>query len=123
MNDALKALEALLQNAAAGPQPFPPNSRYNGLPILTHVLPDGRTVAYLSRRVVPPPERFATVETHTVVAQERLDTISARHVGDPEQWWRIADANGAIRPDELVEKEGRRLRVTLAEGIPAGSHD
>ena len=123
MNDALKTLESLLQNAAAGSQPFPPNSRYNGLPVLTHVMEDGRTVAYLSRRVVPAPERFATVQTHTVAANDRLDTIAARHLGDPEQWWQIADANGAIRPNELVETEGRRLRITLAEGIPAGSDD
>jgi hypothetical protein len=123
MNDALKTLESLLQNAAAGPQPFPPNSRYNGLPILTHVMADGRTVAYLSRRVVPQPERFATVQTHTVAARDRLDTLGARYLGDPEQWWRLADANGAIRPDELVDTDGRRLRVTLAEGIPAGGDD
>ena len=123
MNEALKTLESLLQNAAAGSQPFPPNSRYNGLPVLTHVMEDGRTVAYLPRRVVPPPERFATVQTHTVVEHDRLDNLSARYVGDPEQWWRLADANGAIRPDELTETAGRRLRVTLAEGIPAGSDD
>jgi nucleoid-associated protein YgaU len=123
MNDALKTLESLLQNAAAGPRPFPPNSRYNGQAVLAHAAPGGRQVAYLARRVVPPPGRFAAVQTHTVAAGDRLDTLSARYAGDPEQWWRIADANGAMRPDELVETPGRRLRITLAEGIPAGSSD
>jgi hypothetical protein len=123
MNDALKTLETLLQNAAAGPKAFPPNSRYNGRPILTHVDSRGRPIAYLARRVVPPPDRFATIETHTVAAGDRLDTLGARYAGDPEQWWRIADANGAVRPDDLVKTPGRRLRITLPEGIPAGGHD
>jgi hypothetical protein len=123
MNDALKTLEALLQNAAAGTQTFPPNSRYNGVPVLTHVTVDGRTVSYVARRVVPSPDRFATARTHTVTAQDRLDTLSARYFGDPEQWWRLADANGAIRPDALVKRPGSRLRITLAGGIPAGSDD
>ena len=123
MNEAIKKLESLLQNAAAGSQPFPPNSRYNGQPVLTTTASDGREVSYLARRVVPPPEDFATLATHTVSANDRLDTLSARYQGDPEQWWRLADGNGAVRPSELIETPGRRLRVTLAAGIPAGSDD
>lgn len=123
MNDALKTLESLLQNASAGSQPFPPNSRYNGQPVLTHVDASGREIAYLARRVVPAPDRFATVQTHTVQQQDRLDNLSAQHHGDPEQWWRLADANGAVRPNELVETPGRKLRVTLGEGIPAGGDE
>jgi nucleoid-associated protein YgaU len=123
MNDALKTLESLLQNATAGSQPFPPNSRYHGQPVLTYVDAEGWEVAYLARRVVPAPDRFATVQTHTVQQQDRLDNISARHFGDPEQWWRLADANGAVRPGELVETPGRRLRVTLGEGIPTGADE
>lgn len=123
MNDALKSLESLLQNAAAGAQPFPPTSRYNGQPVLTHTDADGREIAYLARRVVPAPDRFSTVGTHTVRQDERLDTISAQHIGDAEQCWRLADANGAVRPGELVEAPGRKLRVTLGEGIPAGGDE
>jgi nucleoid-associated protein YgaU len=123
MNDAIKRLDAILQNASAGSQPFPPSSRYNGQPILTHVAPDGRETPYLARRVVPPPDRFATVQTYTVQEGDRLDSISARHAGDPEQWWRLADANGAVRPAELTEAPGRKLRITLGEGIPAGGDE
>ena len=123
MNEALKTLEALLQNATTGSQPFPATSRYNGQPLLTHVDAEGREIAYVARRIVPAPEQFATVQTHTVQQGERLDQISARHTGDPEQWWRLADANGAVRPDELVETPGRRLRITLGEGISAGSNE
>jgi len=123
MNDALKALESILQNAAAGSQPFPANSRYNGQPVLTHVDARGRELAYVARRVVPPADRFATVQTHTVQDGDRLDAVSARHAGDAERWWQVADANGAIRPGELTETPGAQLRITLGEGIPAGGDE
>lgn len=117
MNEALKQLETLLSNAATGSKPFPPNSRYNGLPTLTHTLPDGREVPYLARRFVPPADRFSALGTHLVVAGDRLDNLAARYLGDPEQYWKLCDANGALRPDELVEAIGRSLRITLPEGI------
>lgn len=77
-----------------------------------------REIIYLERRFVPPVERFALLFEHTVTDGERLDTITAQHLGDPEQFWRIADANNAIAPEELTEERGRRLRITLPEGIP-----
>jgi len=117
MNEALKQLETLLSNAAAGSKPFPPNSRYNGLPTLTHVFADGREVPYLTRRFIPSSDRFNQLGTHQVVEGDRLDNLSARYLGDPEQYWKLCDANGALRPDELVEAIGRSLRITLPEGI------
>ena len=48
---------------------------------------------------------------------ERLDNIAAHYVGDPLLFWRICDANGDMRPDALIERIGRRLRITLPEGI------
>jgi hypothetical protein len=53
-----------------------------------------------------------------VVAGDRLDNLAARHLGDPQQYWRICDANRAVRPDELIETLGRALRITLPEGVP-----
>ena len=72
------------------------------------------------RRLVPPPEHFALLQEHAVTEGERLDHIAANYLGDPEQFWRICDANGAMRPDELLEPIGRRLRITLPENIPGG---
>lgn len=97
---------------------FPPNSRYHGLPTKTFVTSDGRTVVYLTRRFVPPPERFSLLREHVVTEGDRLDNVTARHLGDPELFWRVADANNAMRPEELVEEIGRALRITLPEGIP-----
>jgi hypothetical protein len=49
---------------------------------------------------------------------ERLDNITARYLGDPLQFWRVCDANGAMNPSELTAVIGRRLRITMPEGIP-----
>ncbi len=116
MNEALKQLDALMQNASAGPKPFPPNSRYNGAPTLTYRMPDGREVPFLARRFVPPATRFTTLSGHTVVQGDRLDNLAARYLGDAEQYWRLCDANGAMRPDDLLQN-GQTLRITLPEGI------
>jgi len=97
---------------------FPPTSRYHGIETAELQLAPGQVVVYLRRRLLPQPERFALLAEHLVVDGDRLDNITARHLTDPEQFWRIADANAAMRPDALTETIGRRLRITLPEGIP-----
>ena len=97
---------------------FPPTSRYAAIETATLEREDGKTLVYLKRRFLPPPERFALLQEHVVAEGERLDNVTAAYLGDPEQFWRLCDANGAMRPEELTEKVGRRLRITLPEGIP-----
>jgi hypothetical protein len=93
-------------------------SRYYNIEQVEYETPDGRKIVYLRRRFVPPAERFALLQEHSVAEGERLDNITANYLGDPEQFWRVCDANSATRPDELTETIGRRLRITLPEGIP-----
>ncbi|GLW46331.1 hypothetical protein Stsp02_19930 [Streptomyces sp. NBRC 14336] len=101
-----------------------PSSRYEAVPTTTYTFPDGRTVVHLRRRFVPRPEELTAVGEHVVVAGDRLDLIAARRYGDPEQSWRIADANRAMRPQELTAVPGRRLRITLpAEASAPGLGD
>jgi hypothetical protein len=119
MTEPLAHLEALLTQATTPPR-FPPNSRYHAVPTAQLVLPGGRVIVYLRRRVVPPPEAFATLRVHAVVQGDRLDNLAAEHLGDPELFWRLCDANAALRPDELTEDAGRRLRIPLPEGVPGG---
>jgi len=97
---------------------FPPTSRYFSVETTTLEERDGKVTVYLKRRFVPQPERFALLQEHVVKQAERLDSITALYLDDPEQFWRICDANRAMRPDELTETIGRRLRITLPEGIP-----
>ena len=97
---------------------FPINSRYYGIATVTLETQDGKQIVFLRRRFVPPPERFDLLTEHTVSEGERLDNITALYLGDPEQFWRVCDANGVIRPEELTETIGRKIRITLPEGIP-----
>lgn len=98
--------------------PFPPTSRYFGLPVAEYTRRDGKPAAYLTRRFLPQPERFVLLYERTVSEGERLDLIAAAELGDPEQFWRIADANNAMYPDELTATPGARIRITLPEGVP-----
>jgi hypothetical protein len=100
---------------------FGPSSRYANLP-LARIDVGGETIVYVRRRFLPQPEALSVIGAHTVVAQERLDHIAARYLGDPELFWRICDANRALRPAELTEAVGRRLAIALPEGVP-GSPD
>ena len=97
---------------------FPPTSRYTGIDTATLETAAGQTVRYVRRRFVPAPERFTVLQEHVVTEGERLDNITARYLGDPEQFWRVCDANNAMNPRELTATIGRRLRITLPEGIP-----
>lgn len=97
---------------------FPPTSRYYALATVQLTTADGHTLVYLERRFLPAPENFALLQEHAVAQGERLDNITAHYLGDPEQFWRICDANAAMRPEELTETIGRRLRITLPQGIP-----
>ncbi len=102
--------------------PFGPTSRYAGLTIAEATV-EGVTHRYVSRRFVPDPELLATVGEHVVVDGDRPDIVAFRHLGDPELFWRLCDANRAVFPAELTATVGRRLRITLPEGIPGAVPD
>ena len=100
---------------------FAPTSRYYNLPTHTLTGPDGQTVVYLARRFCPPPESLAPRGEHTVTAGDRIDNLAAAYLGDPELYWQMCDANRATRPADLCAEPGRRLRVTLPQGINAST--
>jgi hypothetical protein len=120
MTDPMKAI---LQAAALEKTAFPPTSRYHGIETAAIETAAGKTIVYLRRRFVPPPERFALLQEHTVTQGDRPDNITNQYLGDPEQFWRLCDANNVMRPDELTETIGRVIRITLPEGIPGSSND
>ncbi|MFL6247273.1 MAG: LysM domain-containing protein [Thermoanaerobaculia bacterium] len=111
MSDILALQQALPITA------FGPTSRYAALEIAKIDLA-GETHLYVRRRFLPQPESLAVLGEHTVSQLERLDHIAARYFGDPELFWRIVDANRTLRPEELTETPGRRLAITLPEGVP-----
>ena len=88
---------------------FPPTSRYHTVETARLALPDGREIIYLRRRF-PPVAGGPPLAEHPVTQGDRLDNVTALYMGDPEQFWRICDANNALRPVEM-EEEGRRLII------------
>ena len=101
-------VQAFLQANALTPPAFAPTSRYHGIADrAAHAArrPHGRL------RAAPLPAAAGALrpaaDEYTVVAGDRLDNLAARHLGDPEQSWRICDANGAMRPEALVAERRR----------------
>ena len=115
-------IQAMFEAGIVEATDFPPESRYHGLPTATIAGPDGRIVTYLKRRFAPPPSAFATQGYRRVAEGERLDQIAAAAVGNPETFWLLCDANGALWAEEL-EEPGRELRLTLPEGVPGPSEE
>lgn len=94
---------------------FPETSRYYQIETAKWTSPEGREIVFLRRRFLPRADGFTVLAEHVVTQGERLDQITARHLGDPEQFWRVADANSAMRPDELTEEINRTLRIPLPQ--------
>ncbi len=116
-------LQELLAAGAVPTTTFPPTSRYADVGIDAWDRGDGAPpVPFLRMRLCPRPERFTLLYELRVASGDRRDLLAARHLGEAELWWRLADANGVLDPRALTDVVGRRLRVTLAEGIP-GSAD
>ena len=109
----IDTLSALLSAGAVPQSSYAPDSRYYGLAPSTYTAADGRTIQYTSRRFIPQPSSFSTIAVHTVVQGERVDVLAQQFFGDPLLYWRLCDANLAVRPDDL-EHPGLVLRVTLA---------
>lgn len=119
-------------------------SRYDPTRTKQLTTPDGQTIVYLQRRLLPRPENFAVLRVRTIEQDAsqrgtaeavdpaigpspkqhgtRLDVIAWQEFQDPELYWLICDANGAMRPDDL-EIVQTRLRIPMPAGIPAPSND
>ena len=97
---------------------FGMTSRYYGSEVATYERSDGSSIAYLRRRFIPLPNRYATIGEYTVRQNDEPGIVAFRQMGDAEQFWRIADPNAVLRPQELTETPGKKIRITLSEGIP-----
>jgi nucleoid-associated protein YgaU len=116
-------LMAMVQLGVVPPVTFPTDSRYYGFGVRYYSAPNGQVIAYLARRIVPQPgaPNFATINQYTVRQGDRLDLIAAKYLGDPLMAWLICDANGAMRPQDIVATPGRVLAITTPQGVPGGT--
>ena len=94
---------------------FEQRSRYYALDDASLTTTDGSITAYKRRRFLPDGEKIPPLVEVTVAEGDRLDLITARTLGDPEQFWRICDANNAMNPSDLTAETGRVLRVPVPQ--------
>ena len=98
---------------------FDSTSRYAKLAVKTHPVPDPaspdgtREIRYAERRILPPAGSGVPLLEHGVVDGDRLDNLTAKYLGDPTHFWRVADANQTLRPEELTDEPGKRIVIAL----------
>lgn len=109
----------LLIDAGAIPStPFVAQSRYNGVALaVLQRRPDEPGQVYVRRRFIPSPSTLNVASRHTVAANDRPDSLGAKYLGDPLLYWRIADANAVVDPNELTDTLGRRIAIPLPPGM------
>jgi hypothetical protein len=100
---------------------YPRTSRYYGIGTAVFTTPDGRQQPYLRRRILPQPGDLVQVGEHLSRQGDRADLLAFHYLGDPQAWWRIADANPVLNPAELTGVPGTRIRITLPAGVPGSS--
>jgi hypothetical protein len=90
---------------------FTATSRYASVADGTNQEASGRQTSYKLLRIIP---SAPTLQVHTVVQGDRLDLVANTYYSDPEQFWRICDANVAMRPDDLLQV-GLQLQIALVQ--------
>ena len=88
-------------------------SRYENVETDSIIDADGRELRFKKVRFIP--ETSALLK-HTVAPDERLDQIAYTYFRDAELFWRIADANRAMRAEDLVSTPGRSIGIPASEG-------
>jgi nucleoid-associated protein YgaU len=91
------------------------SSRYFNLETTTYTMADGRQVSYKRRRFLPQGESLPLLVEVRIARGDRLDLLSAKALGDPLQFWRIADANNAMQPAALTAEPGAAVRVPVPQ--------
>jgi hypothetical protein len=117
------AIQSLVLAAAGNGGPTNPNSRYYGATVESLVLPNGVTVQYLQRRIIPSAAIYTSLQTYTVIDGDRIDNLAAKYLGDPTLYWLICDANTSLDPDALASQPGSAIQIPLGSGIPAGARN
>jgi hypothetical protein len=117
MSNGNDPIQQAIELSAPTTGALPSTSRYYRIGTNTLAVPGRQPVAYFYRRMLPDPANFALLKQYVVVQGDRLDNVTASFLGDPEQFWRLCDANRVMAPEEL-EVVARTIDITLPEGIP-----
>lgn len=99
---------------------FGSNSRYYNLDNATLMATgaDGkpRPLVYKRRRFIPTADNTTLLVEHSVAEGDRLDNLADTYIQDPTQYWLICDANGALRPSDVLQPIGRLLQIVTTLG-------
>lgn len=90
---------------------FDHTSRYYKIKESGYTEADGERIIYKQRRFLPQGEKIPVLAEVKVLEGDRPDLVTARSLGDPEQFWRVCDANNAMNPFDTTAHPGRRLKI------------
>ncbi|MGL5804815.1 MAG: hypothetical protein ACRC11_05145 [Xenococcaceae cyanobacterium] len=94
---------------------FEYTSRYFLIATAEFVTTDGRKIAYVRRRFLPQGDRLPVLVEVTATRDDRLDIITAENLGDPEQFWKVCDANNAMKPVDLLADTVQTIRIPIPQ--------
>jgi hypothetical protein len=80
---------------------FDPKSRYVNMPQYSVTDHRGRTVMVVQ---TPPDPNEGLLGIHVLREGQRLDHLAFEYLNDPAGYWRIAERNEAMLPEQLSEQ-------------------
>lgn len=111
-------VQMLIEAGAFPDNTFAPNSRYHTVAIgRLKRSADDPGVPYVLRRFIPQSRDIGIAGEHIIHAGERPDLLAAQLLGDPELYWRIADANVVADPFKLTDTPGERVVIPRPPGL------
>jgi hypothetical protein len=110
-------VQLLIEAGAIPSSPFAANSRYYSV-VLGCYARDANDpgITYVLRRFIPQQRDIPVAGEHIVHGGERPDLLGAQAFGDPELYWRIADANAVTDPFALTDTLGARIAIPTPPG-------
>jgi hypothetical protein len=90
---------------------FEHTSRYYSITTAEFSAVDGRKIAYVRRRFLPQGDRLPVLREFIATRDDRLDLITAKTLGDPEKFWKVCDANNAMKPIDLLADPVQTIRI------------
>jgi hypothetical protein len=91
---------------------FDQTSRYANIENNT-IQKGGSILTYKKRRFLPQGDKIPLLIQVAVVPDDRIDLVTSRTLGFPEQYWRICDKNNIMYPIDLTTKPGHKLKIPV----------
>jgi hypothetical protein len=85
-----------------------PSSRYYTLPTFTVGTTNGRSVTLIKLRLIP---TVASVTTWDVTQADRPDLVAWHFYKDGPRFWRIADADKVLDPNDSYRVPGDTVQI------------